>query len=443
MDPQRPAALSDNPNRRSKSSSILKSIMIPKNSNRMSREIAVDRGIRERNTNVQTVPLLPADHPHSAAAGSENISPTDKDDQRLSRSRDREDDKKKQKRSKSAVSLRSLVGGDDKKSRSRAEKSDSRSPEKKSKKDKTLVKTKSSTGLSSMFAKMNRSSKNLSEDVSRDKENTSPPTSACGSVHTPIFTELATPAEHDDPFKNPKVRPEISDAELRNVKDEIDRYTPRDYSPYKQRDFQGYQPTLSRPSSSGRPKSAIFSGSTPLMDIIGRRYSSDRNTLSSRGSESSRVTVRNEAQSGSQSSVARPGSRGSIAESRKASNSSAEQVLPKKCLTVAKRGTRVMAAVAAYDGKAQEAAAQSPREARLDPQAIDAAFEAVLVSHPSIKVSVTMLIIPRTRAIYPKSNVERCEHSHFTSKQTSSDKRKVRRDQAVQSSREMQCLWLQ
>lgn len=60
---------------------------------------------------------------------------------------------------------------------------------------------------------------------------------------------------------------------------------------------------------------------------------------------------------------------------RKASTSSNDR---DQSLTISKRGSRVMAAVAVFNGKAKEAVAVK-EEPKLDPKAVDAAFEAVLV----------------------------------------------------------------
>ncbi|KAH9842253.1 Diaphanous GTPase-binding Domain [Teratosphaeria destructans] len=176
-------------------------------------------------------------------------------------------------------------------------------------------KSKSSANLGAMFAKMNRSSKDLSVKE-KDKENTpmQPP-----PVPTPIWAQYARPTS-------------MTNTELKN---EIERYMPEEYSPSKQRSFQA--PTLSRPRRSveGRKSQEHrrFSGEM-VRSIIGR-YSED---------------------------------------SRKSSGSSVESNVAKRArvaeLNVTKRG-KVMAAVAAW-GKSEEV--------KTDVKTVDEQFEQVLES---------------------------------------------------------------
>lgn len=368
-------------NSRAKSSGILRGIVLPKNPNRMSRDIAHDKALRPISGQPTQVPILPPDHPHSRVLGAENVDPMQ---ERKSRSSRQDIDKEGglKKRSKSAVSLRSLVGGgDDKKSRSKKRSEDEVPKERKQKSPKKPVKTKSSTGLSTMFAKMNRSSKNLSQPT--EDSNAARPTSPVGEpVNTPIWAQYATSQESEDSLRMAG-RQAITSEQKKQIQSEIDLYTPKDYSPSKQRNFQGaYQPTLSRPNSSGRPgnserpKSAILTGAMPYLDVLGRQYSGDRAQLGSRGSDSSRKSARLENERGTKRSTERPRSMISDSGLRKTSTSSAEQPLTKPNLTVSKRGARVMAAVAVLNGKSKEAIT-TPDKA-LDPKTVDEDFERVL-----------------------------------------------------------------
>ena len=375
----------ENAHRRTKSSGVLQSIMT-KNRNRVSRDISHEQALGVRNINSQTtMPLLPPDHPHSKALGEENVAPVRQDDQRRSRRERRDDDKAPSKRSKSTVSLRSLVsgGGDDKESRRKADKDRGESPEKKSRRPRSQkpVKTKSSTGLSAMFAKMNKSNKDLSlsqPPESEDRENLSPSSSAAGSIQTPIWAQFATKDDPGAAMSNPKVRPDVTDERLREVKDQIDRYTPKDYSPDKQRGFHGSQPVLSRPSSSARPKSAILTGTLPKPYMLERRYSAERTQLGSRGSDSSRSGMQASDQIMPRHVLERTRTDPTANVFRKISSSSSEQA-PARGLTIAKRGTRVMAAVAALTGKSEdELATSSSRAKPLDPKSVNDAFESVL-----------------------------------------------------------------
>ncbi|GAB7340369.1 hypothetical protein MBLNU457_6814t1 [Dothideomycetes sp. NU457] len=351
-------------NTRSKSSGVLQSIT--KSRNRFSRDVTQEQPLSARSGNAQSVPLLPADHPHFKPSGSENVAPPQ--DERRSRRDQKDDDKPSQKRSKSAISLRTLVGSDDRKSKDRTDKDKS---EKKARKPKKPVKTKSSTGLSAMFAKMNKSNKDLSQPV-EGKTNPSPPSSANGRVEQPIWAQSAARDDPAEPMKNPRVRADITNEQLRDVKSQIDLYTPKDYSPFNQQDF--HEPALGRPTSLGRPRSAIMSGPGMFSDMLGRR-STDRSQLGSRGSDSSRTSSK-AADDLNSRRIPERAKTDDCLTGRKVSNSSTEQPAARG-LTIAKRGTRVMAAVAALTGKTEdELATGTPTS--LEPKAVNEAFEAVL-----------------------------------------------------------------
>jgi len=353
-------------NNRSRSSGVLQSIT--KSRNRFSRDVTQEQPLSARSGNAQPGPLLPADHPHSQPGGSENVAPPQ--DERRSRRDQKDDDKSLHKRSKSAISLRTLVGGDDRKSKDKADKE--KSSEKKARKPKKPVKTKSSTGLSAMFAKMNKSNKDLSQPP-EEKINLTSQSSANGTIEPPIWSQFAAKDDPAEPMKNPKVRANVTNEQLKDVKSQIDLYTPKDYSPNKQREFP--EPALGRPTSSGRPRSAIMSGPGMFSDILGRR-STDRSQLGSRGSDSSRTSSKAAEDLNSRRMLERAKTDDCLTGHRKVSNSSAEQPAARG-LTIAKRGTRVMAAVAALTGKTEdELATGTPPN--LEPKAVNEAFEAVL-----------------------------------------------------------------
>ena len=353
---------------RTRSSGVLQSIT--KSRNRFSRDVTQDQPLSARSGNAQSVPLLPADHPHAQPSGSENVAPIQ--DDRRSRRDTKDEDKSLHKRSKSAISLRSLVGGDDRKPKDKADKEKEKSPEKKSRKPKKPVKTKSSTGLSAMFSKMNRSNKDLSQPQEKEV-NPSPPASATGSVEPPIWTQFSSKDGTEEPMKNPRVRSDVTHEHLKDVKSQIDLYTPKDYSPYKQREFQ--EPALGRPTSSGRPRSAIMSGPGMFPEIFGRR-STDRSQLGSRGSDSSRTSSKAAEDLNSRRVLERARTDDCLTGQRKVSSSSSEQPAARG-LTIAKRGTRVMAAVAALTGKTEDELVKGTQPT-LDPKAVNEAFEAVL-----------------------------------------------------------------
>lgn len=239
----------------------------------------------------------------------------------------------------------------------------------------TPKKTKSATNLAAVFAKMNRSSKDLSKQVQQNKENTAPLTAADKPLETPIWAQFAS--------ENSSLRPssKSSSRSANNVQDEIARYTPQNYSPSKQRNFNGSldqpsaRPTLGR----DRPKSAYFSGEDGIFASFGRKVSSRPSIDERRRSEDTK-------------SKEIPVQRGTVSQERsrlqqrkdaerKTSGSSTEQVPVKEKLNITKRGGRVMAAVAAFQSKSKGSPTEEKKEETpLDPKTVDAQFEAVLES---------------------------------------------------------------
>lgn len=233
-------------------------------------------------------------------------------------------------------------------------------------------KSKSSTNLAGMFTRRNRSSKDLTAQASKDKENATPPSSADGPVNTPIWAQFATNAK-------PPSRPSTRDSETSDrLRDEIERYTPKDYSPSKQRNFNGSidQPQL-RPTLASRPQSMYVMG-TEFVGAVGRRLSGEKSHAPGRKSEDI-DRRRSKEHTRHVSGEKMFNGRRSEAE-RKASGSSAEQAPAKEKINIAKRGGRVMAAVAALQGKNQDQRVKESQAAPLDPKAVDEAFEAVLES---------------------------------------------------------------
>jgi hypothetical protein len=300
-------------------------------------------------TRTQTVPLLPPDHPHTKGrvlgerqhnAQSPPVSP--------SKSR-----------------TRNIVGS--------KTSHDLRSPTKDTAQRgiNTTNKSRSSTNLSGMFARMNRSNKDLSSQAPKDKENTTPPSSSDGRqpVETPIWAQYASSA---------KLRPNSREG-IEKLEREIARYTPKAYSPSKQRNFNGDfdQPQL-RPTLSNRPQSMYVMGSG-LAEAVGGRVSMDRMSMTGQGRKSvdlERRRSRDQANTATGLKVA--------PDQRKTSGSSTEQAPLKEKLTIAKRGAgeKVMAAVAAFQGKGGTKGHDNstPKEPVLDEKAVDKAFEAVLAS---------------------------------------------------------------
>lgn len=277
-------------------------------------------------------------------------------------------------------------------------------------------KSKSSTSLSAMFGKMNRSSKDLSTYAAqaptrpRDKENTSPPSSASGPMETPIWAQYASNTA------KPSSRPVSRDSKsTNNIQDEIAKYTPVDYSPSKQRNFQGPldQPSL-RPAVKARPQSTYVQPTESFVEAVGRRVSGARASLDIRRSEDSGRRLSKEHR---RISIDKPVLKRASTD-RKVSGSSTEQAAPKDRLNITKRGGRVMAAVAAWQGKGKDPAGKP--EAALDPKDVDKAFEAVLDSRnvPEPMREKMRSLTLRVKADFIKQNEEASKSTTSTPQDT-------------------------
>ncbi|KAF2159389.1 hypothetical protein M409DRAFT_30141 [Zasmidium cellare ATCC 36951] len=299
----------------------------------------------------QTMPLLPPDHPHTSARGTGL----------------KERAGNVQSPPSSPSKKKATLGRTDKDIKASKVKDGKDGPKK----------SKSSTNLGAVFARMNRSSKDLSAQLAKDKENTTPPVSVNRPLETPIFSQFAS--KDDSNSSRPGSRDSKSS---HNLQSEIDLYTPKVYSPSKQRNFNGtiddpgMRPTLSR----DRPQSAYNPVSDGFMAALGRRVSGRHASIDDK--RRSEDAARKQASvTNTRVSMERSRILGRNSTDRKTSGSSTEQAPAKEKLNVTKRGGRVMAAVAAFQGKTKETAAEkTKKEEPLDPKAVDAAFEAVLVS---------------------------------------------------------------
>ena len=316
--------------------------------------------------------FLPPDHPHN---GQQSREPTR--NQESARSPQKpievyEDESKSlrlHKRTKSSVSLKSLMSNEKVKTRksSSPEKKDGRKPKK----------TKSSTGLSALFSK-SKSSTDLTLDgapATKDKENTTPPPTG-NAAPPPIWAQFASrPFEGYTSTKVP-----LNDA--RDIAEEIALYTPAEYSPSKGRNFMDYQaPTLARVETKPRPKSGLLPSSaskTTFTDTIAGLRKRGYDKISSQplsAQERARSSVEYP-QSSSEKNA--PSQRTGTEPQRRSEDVGVDSV-------AVKRGSRVMAAVAAFNGKSQisdvpKDIVNKTQEPPLDPKAIETAFESLLVS---------------------------------------------------------------
>ena len=237
-----------------------------------------------------------------------------------------------------------------------------------SKADTGLKKSKSSTNFAAFLTRP-KSSKNLKLDTQRqqkDKENRTPPSSADGNA-PPIWTQFAS-AQNLDLGIGQKVP--LNDR--RNVHDEAVLYTPIEYSPSKGRNFHDDQPTLSsKATAKGRPTSAYLpssKSSTSFSETI-----SGLRKLSRKPNKEPPTIP--QGQDDDLFSCRQPST-----ELRKISNDSSQAGL-----TLTKRGSRVMAAVAKLNGTIKEPTGESTT-AQMDPEVVERAFEALLVRGQIIRI---------------------------------------------------------
>jgi len=291
----------------------------------------------------QAMPFLPQDHPHYRALGElqQNqqsqppSSPKKTKEGKRPNTSDERAFKSLHKKTLSSVSLKSLSGKDtDKQSKSKIDKP---------------KKQKSSTNLATLLSRP-KSSKNLRKQAeeeaaraARDKENRSPISPAEPS-RPPIYAQFSSELFAKQPLGG------------KFLEDEIDLYTPQQYSPGKQRNFYNgpdSQPSLaSRDGPAQRPKSTYLPSSFSIQDIS-RRVSGG----SSR--HSADITRR-------VSGEKRP------SFERKTTDRSATS--EKAGLN---RGQRVLAAVSAFGG-AKPKSPEIEQEPVLEDRNVDREFEAML-----------------------------------------------------------------
>jgi hypothetical protein len=232
-------------------------------------------------------------------------------------------------------------------------------------------KTKSTTNLAAMFSK-NKQPKETKSTLGRDKENTTPPSSAsaAGPVQTPIWAQFSSQA----PLQEVTTTSKIPLNDWSSVED-ASGFTPQDYSPTKQRDFFDYGvPSLQKQSPvKQRPKSMMVPdnlSSTSILDTFSRQKSNERQPLSDTKGNGGRTKE-------IASSRSIPARR---MLSRNNSDEATKEVAAKQESNATRRTNRVMAAVAALNGKTKRTDNRGTSPVRLDPKVVDAEFEVVLVS---------------------------------------------------------------
>lgn len=299
----------------------------------------------------QAMQFLPKDHPHYRALGEvhhNQQSPPKKSKEGKRPNTGDMASKSLHKKTLSSISLKSLAGRDTDK----VSKSKEKEKEVKPKKPK---KTKSSTNLANLLSRP-KSSKSLrnqaleDEERSRNnKENRSPTTLPVDAPARPppIYAQFSSEYFTKQPLGG------------KFLEDEIDLYTPQQYSPGKQRNFYGDlggQPTLNhRDEVPQRPKSTFLPSSFSIQDISRR--------ISSGGSRSSAEIVR------------RVSGAGRPSLDRKTTVSSANSEKAEKASAPAHR-RHLREAMSAFTSKPKSREADT--DPALDDKDIDREFEAML-----------------------------------------------------------------
>jgi hypothetical protein len=304
-------------------------------------------------------PFLPKDHPHSRALGElqQNhqspppmaSSPTKSKEGKRPNTGTQEAPKSLHKKTLSSISLKSLAGKDGEKA--------TKNKESKSSKPK---KTKSSTNLASLLSRP-KSAKNLRKQAEeeearsqKNKENHSPrePLSATATQPPPIYAQFSSEYFAKQPLGG------------KFLEDEIDLYTPPNYSRQTQRDFYqgpGSEPSLTRRDEGAqRPKSTFLPSSFSIQDIS-RRVSS--------GSQHSAEAMRR-VSGGKRPSLDRTSTDKSAKSGKSEKSSKPEKSGPN-------RGQRVLAAVSAFGSRAPNSP-DSEADQVLNDKDVDREFEAML-----------------------------------------------------------------
>jgi hypothetical protein len=211
----------------------------------------------EGNNPFATAHILPVDHPHAGGVqrplGERTHNRDAASGSHLPQKSGGQDDKTDvQKKTKSSLSLKTIMKDEKKSSKS----NDTRHHESQ---DKRAKKTKSSTSLSALLKRSQRGPKAQNTNETGEKENRTP-------TEAPIWGQFVT-----QPPQDQSSRICIPDSG-RTFDEEVSLYTPQRYSPSKQRNFDDYhQPTLARrPDHKPRPKSDyITSGTWKVREILG------------------------------------------------------------------------------------------------------------------------------------------------------------------------------
>ena len=255
------------------------------------------------------------------------------------------------KKTKSAVSLKSLKNYMERKDSNKSEDlpDDEESSMWKPKK------TKSATSLTAILKRSQRGRKgDESSKESGNKENRSP--LDLPDLPSPVWTPYSARSLQEQPGQ-----PRAQDRR-RTIQDEVSLYTPKGYSPAQQRNFYDYhQPSLTkRTDAKPRPKSDILFANRKVKEVLGiMQPDSLENASSVEPSEPPSPSK------GRPRRFSRPRSKSEI-----------EQQPEQKPEPSPKKSSRVQAAISAFNAKEQEA----DLHRRLNSKDLESEFEKLLVS---------------------------------------------------------------
>ncbi|CAO1605371.1 hypothetical protein XANCAGTX0491_008890 [Xanthoria calcicola] len=280
------------------------------------------------------------------------------------------------KKTKSSVSLKSFIGNDKVKP--------SKPARQESEDGGRLKRPKSSTGLSALLSrsKTPKESKSECKSPTKDKENRTPPQTA-DMLPPPIWAQFATQ-------ETPELRKSTAFpvATRTDIEKEIALYTPKEYSPSKQRNFHDHRPALSRkPEPSPRPLSKIIGsgsttpcGGTSMSSTPKQQATVQKQTYpmvanraaDEQGHELTKGDPSRADRKGPEDTNTGAQSEKRLTEISNCATSAAAKV---------KRGSRVMAAVAAFNGNRDggcDTQLSNLAPAELDSRAIEEDFETLL-----------------------------------------------------------------
>ncbi|KAL9026778.1 MAG: hypothetical protein Q9196_004610 [Gyalolechia fulgens] len=308
-------------------------------------------------------PILPNDHVHASRSLKDHSD--SRENRRSSPQKPvniHEDGEKRpsmHKKNKSSVSLKSLIGND----KVKPPKPSMRPPEDAA----VLKRPKSTTGLSALLSR-SRTPKGPKLDYKspiKDKENQTP--QQTDMVPPPIWAEYAT-----QQLQNVGMTTAVPLNDRTYIEQETTLYTPQEYSPSKQRNFYDYRPTLARKTDKKpRPRSDGVALTETLSSV-------QKGTEAAVKGECLVQEMHREAHGqGSNDNPVKGKTRQNVDKGLNGSNTDeSSTALPK-----AKRGSRVMAAVAALNGNPTDAGNMPTKDSPvqiLDVKAVESEFETLL-----------------------------------------------------------------